>query len=81
MTLTGNGKSSWLHQIGVAVVDELVDHAVDERADQLGLPPLHRLPGERLLQHRAVRVVFGLVHLEDGCDQDRAHDLGVARRS
>ena len=67
-------------QIGVAAVREVVDEAVDDRADQVNLPPVHRLAGEGLLDEGAVGVMLRLVHLEDGVAHDESHAVRVPRR-
>ena len=53
---------------------------VDDRPHEVGLPALHRLAGERLLDERAVLVVLGLVHLEDRVAHHQADAVGVAGR-
>ena len=80
MTTTGNGNVSSRDEVGAAAVDERVDVLVDDAADDLALPRLHRLAAERLLHEPAVGVVLGLVHLEDRVAHDLAHDVGVALR-
>ena len=68
------------HEVAALVVDDLVEHLVDDAAHEVALPRLHRLAAERLLHEPAVRVVLGLVHLEDRVAEHRAHDVGVAGR-
>jgi hypothetical protein len=77
----GKGEQQLAHEIGPVVVDELVDHAGDQRSDQLDLPPLHLGTREGLLEDRPVGVGLGLVHLQDRATHDDAHHLAVARRA
>ena len=63
----------------VGPVDERVDVLVDHVADELAFPRFHRFAAERLLHQVPLRVVLGLVHLEDGVAEHLAHDVGVAR--
>ena len=80
ITTTGNGNVSSRDEVGAAAVDERVDVLVDDVDDELAFPGVHRLAAERLLHEAAVRVVLGLVHLEDRVAHHRAHHVGVPAR-
>jgi hypothetical protein len=69
-----------LHQIRVAPAAERVHEVLDDGADDVHLPRLHRLAREGLLDERAVRVMLGLVHLEDRVAEEEADGVRVPRR-
>ena len=81
ITATGNGNRSWLTRSAWSSSMNSSIMPCTSGGDQLVLPAIHRLAGERLLQDRAVGVVLRRVHLEDGMAEHHAHHLGVAGRA
>jgi len=67
------------HELCVAALDECIDALVDDRSDRLFSQRSIALRLNACCNEPAVRVVLGLVHLEDGVAHHRAHDVGVAR--
>ena len=80
MTSNGNGKVSSRTRSARPSLDEVVDEGVHHGADDVVLPALHGLAGERLLDEASVGVVLRLVHLQDGVAEHRTHDLLVPLR-